>query len=425
MDQSPKKEARTTVKTRSTNALRTKLKYGLKAFIHDSRSVGILLLLCTAISLILCNWPGGSDLGTAYSGFWHQEITVLSNLGHLHGMHLPHSPIELINDLLMAVFFFLAGMEIKRELVKGELSTPKKAGLPMIAAISGVAFPAIIFLLLNRGTGFEHGWGIPTATDIAFSLGVAALLGSRVPYSLKIFLTALAIIDDLCAILIIALFYGGEIAGGWLLTAAGCLVLLWGINKIKNQPGYFKPIQHILRVLVALLLWYSVLQSGIHPTIAGILFAFMIPVDQLTVYEKKVHIPVNFIIIPLFALANTCIFLPATLGSVIHSSVSWGILLGLFIGKPLGIGLVCFMVVRAGWFKLPKGASWSQFIGIGILAGIGFTMSIFVTALAYKEVALQTDAKLAILLASVLAMVTGYIWLYRSGKQNTHGLSID
>jgi len=423
MEQVPKRDQIKDRPTKTATALGRKIKYSLNAFIHDSRSVGILLLLCTAISLFLCNAPAGIGLGETYSGFWQQDIAVLSQLGHARGLHMPHTPIDLINDLLMAVFFFLAGMEIKRELVKGELSTPKKAGLPMIAAISGVAFPAIIFLLLNRGTGFEHGWGIPTATDIAFSLGVAALLGPKVPYSLKIFLTALAIIDDLCAILIIALFYGGEIAGSWLLTAAGCMVLLWIVNKIR--PATFKTLQHILRVVLALLLWFSVLQSGIHPTIAGILFAFMIPVEQLPVYEKKIHFPVNFIIIPLFALANTCIFLPATLGSLVHSTISWGILLGLFIGKPLGISLVCFWVIRAGWFKLPKGITWSQFIGMGVLAGIGFTMSIFVTALAYQEVALQTDAKLAILLASILAMVTGYVWLYRSGKQKTHALQVD
>lgn len=387
-----------------------KLRYTVKAFIHDSRSVGMLLLFCTFISLLLCNLP----MGAAYSHFWHLEFKGL------HTLHLPHTPVELINDLLMSVFFFLAGMEIKRELVKGELSSLKKAALPFVGAVSGVVFPAIIFLLFNRGTGFEHGWGIPTATDIAFSLGVAALLGSKVPYSLKIFLTALAIIDDLCAILIIALFYGGQIAGIWLLVATGCLLLLWAINKV---PSVTTTVKHLLRIAIALLLWYAILQSGIHPTIAGILFAFMIPVELLPLYEKKVHIPVNFIIVPVFALANTCILLPDNLAAVFQSTVSWGILLGLFIGKPLGISLVAYMGIRAGWFRLPAGAGWNQFIGITVLAGIGFTMSIFVTSLAYSELALQIDAKLAILLASVLAMVTGYGWLYAASAKKASTLS--
>lgn len=381
-----------------------KLRYSLYAFIHDSRSVGMLLLACTFISLLLCNLGAGQG----YSQFWHLEIPKL------HAVHLPHTPIELINDLLMSVFFFLAGMEIKRELIEGELASPEKAALPVVGAVCGVAVPAVIFLLLNRGTGFEHGWGIPTATDIAFSIGVAALLGSKVPYSLKIFLTALAIIDDLCAILIIALFYGGQIAGIWLLVAAGCLILLWGVNK--KVPGKFK---HAARIIVGLVLWYATLQSGVHPTIAGILFAFMIPVAELPLYEKKVHIPVNFVVIPLFALANTCIMFPDDMAAVWQSTVSWGIFLGLFIGKPLGISLICFMGIRAGWFKLPAGASHRQFIGITILAGIGFTMSIFVTSLAYTDLRLQTDAKLAILIASILAMAVGYGWLYgaASGKK--------
>jgi len=397
-------------KMKSKEGLARQLTYTLRAFIHDSRSVGLLLIVCTLISLMISN--SGAAISQSYMDVWQRDIPFLTAVASKYGLHLPESPIHLINDFLMAIFFFMAGMEIKRELIKGELSSPKKAGLPVIAAISGVALPAVLFLLLNRGTDFGHGWGIPTATDIAFSLGVAALLGPKVPYSLKVFLTALAIIDDLCAILIIALFYGGQIAGLWLGIAAACLPLLWMTGKYLK--GYFK---QTLRILLAMMLWYSVLQSGIHPTIAGILFAFMIPTGELAIFEKKVHVPVNFIIIPLFALANTCILLPASWSSVFTSTLSWGILLGLFIGKPLGIGLICFMVIRAGWFKLPKGCTWKQFIGIGILAGIGFTMSIFVTTLAYSDPAFQADAKIAVLLASSLAMVVGFIWLYSTGKK--------
>jgi len=413
--QTDKDNSASSKKAKQVPGLAGQLKYTIRAFIHDSRSVGLLLIVCTLTSLIICN--STSTAGQQYTQFWMRDIAGVTALSHHLGGHLPQSPVGWINDLLMAVFFFLAGMEIKRELIQGELSTPKKAGLPVIAAISGVVLPAVIFILLNRGTDFIHGWGIPTATDIAFSLGVAALLGAKVPYSLKIFLTALAIIDDLCAILIIALFYGGQIAGWWLGVAAGCLLALWGTGKWLR--GYLK---QILRVLLALVLWYSVLQSGIHPTIAGILFAFMIPVEELPVFEKKVHVPVNFFIIPLFALANTCILLPASMGSVFESTLSWGILLGLFIGKPLGISLVCFIVIRAGWFTLPKGASWNQFIGIGILAGIGFTMSIFVTTLAYTQDAFQAEAKIAILLASALAMMVGFIWLYLAGRKKKREL---
>ena len=384
-----------------------KLRYSLKAFIHDSRSVGLLLLACTVISLLLCNLSAGSS----YLAFWHQPIDSLE------AFHLPHTPIEVINDLLMAVFFFLAGMEIKRELIKGELASLKKASLPVVGAILGVLAPAVIFLLFNRGTGFEHGWGIPTATDIAFSIGVAALLGPKVPYSLKIFLTALAIIDDLCAILIIALFYGGQIAWLWLLTAVVCMVLLQGVNKWSRGS-----LKHVMRISLGLLLWFATFKSGIHPTIAGILLAFMIPVDELPFYEKRVHFPVNFIIIPLFALANTCILLPENLSDVWTSTVSWGIFLGLFIGKPLGISLICFTGIKAGWFKLPEGATRLQFIGITILAGIGFTMSIFVTSLAYDTTQLQTDAKLSILVASILAMIVGYIWLNAAAAKNKRSL---
>ena len=400
-------------KIKQAGSIKARLSYTIRAFIHDSRSVGLLLILCTLISLIVCN--SSEEAGRLYIHFWQRDMPLLHGPLGRFAIHLPENPTAWINDLLMAVFFFMAGMEIKRELVKGELSSPKKAGLPVIAAISGVALPAIIFLLFNRGTVYAHGWGIPTATDIAFSLGVAALLGPKVPYSLKVFLTALAIIDDLCAILIIALFYGSQIAGLWLLVAAGCLLLL-GITG-KFLKGYLK---QTIRILLALILWFSVLQSGIHPTIAGILFAFMIPTNELPVFEKRVHVPVNFIIIPLFALANTCILLPASISSVFASTLSWGILLGLFIGKPLGIALVCFLVVRAGWFKLPKGTNWRQFIGIGILAGIGFTMSIFVTTLAYKDLGIQADAKIAVLLASTLAMIVGFIWLFlAAGKSRT------
>lgn len=380
--------------------IQRKIRYTLHSFIHDSRSVGVLLLVCTLISLLVSNL----SFGAGYFKFWHLEIPGFHHLG------LPHSVLHFINDGLMAVFFFLAGMEIKREMFQGELSSPKKAMLPVVAAISGVVVPAVIFLLFNKGTGMEHGWGIPTATDIAFSLGVAALLGKRVPYSLKVFLTALAIIDDLCAILIIALFYGGTVSWLWLGGSLVFTLAIVGLNKWWKKGG------DALRLLFGIGLWWCMYHSGIHPTVAGIIFALLIPVDRLAYFEKKVHLPVNFLIVPIFALANTSILLPDNPAAVFASTVSWGIMLGLFIGKPLGILGACWMMIRRGWSRMPQGANWHQFIGVAILAGIGFTMSIFVASLAYKPAAWQDQAKLAVIIASFAAMAVGYGWLRLSGK---------
>lgn len=380
--------------------IKAKIRYSIRSFIHDSRSVGVLLLICTLVSLLVTNIPGG----LSYFNFWHLEIPGFHHLG------LPHSILHFINDGLMAVFFFLAGMEIKRELVKGELSTPKKAILPVVAAISGVVVPAVIFLLFNKGTGMEHGWGIPTATDIAFSLGIAALLGKRVPYSLKVFLTALAIIDDLCAIMIIALFYGGAVSWLWLAGSGLFMVALMLLNKWKGGRRV------LIRVILGLGLWWCMFHSGIHPTVAGILFALMIPVDQLAYYEQKVHFSVNFLIVPLFALANTSIIFPDDPAAVLTSGVSWGIMLGLFVGKPLGIVSACSVMIKRKWAQLPDGSNWGQFVGVGILAGIGFTMSIFVASLAYDSAEWQDMAKLSVIIASFAAMLVGYLWLRASHK---------
>ncbi|HEU0226855.1 MAG TPA: Na+/H+ antiporter NhaA, partial [Arachidicoccus soli] len=318
--------------------------------------------------------------------------------------------LHFINDGLMAVFFFMAGMEIKRELVGGELSSPQQALLPTIAAVSGVVVPTIIFLLFNKGTDFAHGWGIPTATDIAFSLGIAALLGKRVPMSLRVFLTALAIIDDLCAIFIIALFYGANVHGLWLLGVAIFILLIILLNKIK------KPKLEFLRFLFGLALWFCMFHSGIHATVAGVIFAFLVPVELLNVYENKIHVFVNFFIIPIFALANTAILLKISLADFMQSTLSWGIILGLLIGKPLGILASCYFMVKRKWAVLPAGSSWHQFIGVAMLAGIGFTMSIFVSSLAFDDIGAQDIAKIAIILASFIAMLLGFVWLRMTSK---------
>ena len=374
----------------------------LTAFIHDSRAIGITLLSCTILSLCLANFSITSE---TFTHFWHMSFDGTAE-HHFHAsfLSLPNSPLVIINDLLMAFFFCLAGMEIKREMVNGELSSFKKSLLPIAAAIGGMIVPAIIFAQFNRGGNYMNGWAIPTATDIAFTLGIASLLGKRVPVSLKIFLTALAIIDDLGAIIVIALFYGGDIQWMYLLCSAVIVAAILLLNKRKINFG-------ILHIVLGLLLWYCMFNSGIHATVAGVVFAFLIPTELLKRFELKMHIPVYFIIIPLFALANTAIVLPANALQTLNSSLSWGIIAGLCMGKPLGICLAVYVLVNRKWADLPSGVDWHKIIGAGMLAGIGFTMSIFISTLAFNEAATQDIAKISVLIASVIAMIAGYALL--------------
>ena len=378
----------------------------LKAFLHDSRSVGITLLVCTIASLLLANITATAN---SYQHMWEYYFNGV-NEHHLHiaFVSLPNSSLIIINDFLMAVFFFLAGMEIKRELVTGELSSLKKSILPVAAAVGGMVVPAVIFLLCNSGSVYSNGWAIPMATDIAFTLGIASLLGKRVPVSLKIFLTALAIIDDLGAIIVIALFYGNHIQWLYLLLCAAVVVLIWLLNQQKIKFGF-------LHIVLGLILWYAMFNSGIHATVAGVFFAFLIPAEQLKTIELKIHVPVYFIIIPLFALANTAIPVPADFMNAFNSSLSWGTIAGLCIGKPLGICAACYVLVKKEWAHLPSGVNWNKMIGAGLLAGIGFTMSIFIATLAFADTATQNMAKMAVLAASFIAMTAGYIVL--KGKQ--------
>jgi NhaA family Na+:H+ antiporter len=381
----------------------------LTEFIHDSRAIGISLLICTALSLVVSNisW---AHIGEFYRTMWAYNFDGTNN-HHTHFgiLSLPNSPLLVINDFLMAFFFFLAGMEIKREVLQGELSTIKKSLLPIAAAIGGMLMPAILFTQFNRGTEFMSGWAIPTATDIAFTLGVASLLGKRVPISLKIFLTALAIIDDLGAIIVIALFYGGHIQFGFILLSAMILFLLHLLKKYKAKFG---PIQWIL----GFFLWYCMFNSGIHATVAGVLFAFMIPEHSLRKIEAKFHIPVYFIVVPIFALANTAILFPANSLQTLTGSLSWGIIVGLCLGKPLGICGACYFVVSRGFAELPQHVNWKKMIGAGLLAGIGFTMSIFIATLAFKDPAQNDVAKISVLIASLIAMLSGYFWLKHEQK---------
>lgn len=361
-------------------------------FIHDSRAIGIILLLCTFLSLLMAN----SGSSSAYLQFWNTSVT--------HNNYLPHSMLHWINDGLMAIFFFLVGMEIKREMISGELASLKKSLLPVLAAAGGMIVPALIFIFFNTKTDYSHGWGIPMATDIAFSLGVASLLGKRVPLGLKVFLTALAIIDDLGAIITIAIFYSAALQWYYLLAAALLLIILLLLNKFKIKFGWWN-------YLLGLALWFCIFNSGIHATIAGVLFAFTIPLNKLPSLEHKFHDAVNFLILPLFALANTAIIFPADISAAVSSSLSLGIIAGLLLGKPLGITFICFIAVKLNIAQLPSKTNWQKLLGAGILAGIGFTMSIFISMLAFDNAAWQDISKIAVLAASLLAMLIGFLWL--------------
>lgn len=350
-------------------------------FLNDSRATGIVLIICTIASLLLANSPAKES--------WLQGWSFVEHW---------------INDGLMVLFFFLAGMEIKKELVTGELSSVRQATLPVLAAIGGMVVPAGIFVLFNHGTPYAHGWGIPMATDIAFSLGVISLLGKRVPISIKIFLTALAIIDDLGAIVNIAIFYSAGLHVMFLLTAVGLMILLVVLNKCKVQPLVFYFIPGVL-------LWYCILHSGIHATIAGVLLAFTIPLGKVDGLIHAMHKPVNFIIMPLFALANTAIPLPADMGPIFQHTISYGIIAGLLLGKPLGICIFSWIAVKTKVATLPSQSNWHQMIGVGLLAGIGFTMSIFIATLAYTAIEWQIYSKIAVMTASLFSGIFGYFYL--------------
>ena len=382
-------------------------------FLSDSRAVGIILISCTVISLIIANSPWEA----AYITFFNAPFDPAG--GHhydFNGLHLPNSWLLWINDGLMVLFFFLVGMEIKRELTMGELKSVRHSLLPVLAAIGGMVAPALIYSIFNAGTPFHHGWGIPMATDIAFSLGILSLLGNRVPLTLKIFLTALAIIDDLGAILAIAIFYTDELHTMYLYTGAGVFAMLLLLNtlKVKNLLFYFIP---------GIILWYCIFNSGIHATIAGVLLAFCIPLSKINSLEHTLHDPVNFIIMPIFALANTAIHFPADMLQAFSHSVSFGIIAGLVLGKPLGIFLFCFAAVKLKLASLPPGTSWKQLWGVGMIAGVGFTMSIFIATLAFDDAETQVVSIMSVIGASLVAALAGFIFLRAlSRRQNKTAL---
>lgn len=373
-----------------------KLSRTFTEFFNSEKAGGMVLIGCTIVSLVLTNSP----IGENYLKLWHFYVA---------GLSIEHW----INDGLMAIFFLLIGLELKRELKNGELSDFKHALLPIVAAAGGVVMPAGIHFLLNRGTETQAGIGIPMATDIAFALGVLALLGSRVPASLKVFLTALAVMDDLAAIVVIAVFYTAKLATVYLF---GALIVL-GILFLLNKAG----VKKLLPFLIGgVLMWALMLQSGVHATIAGVLLGFVIPSSDKEDDETSpsyrlehfLHNPVSFVILPIFALANTGIVLTADSLQTLTNPNEVGILGGLIAGKPVGITLFSFLAVAVGICKLPLDLNWRQIFGAGLLGGIGFTMSIFITNLAFAENAVEINgSKMAILLASCVAGTLGYVWL--------------
>lgn len=375
-----------------------------KKFFQIAQSSGNLLIICVILSLLIAN----SSLG--------------SNFQELLDFKLGSYSISLwINDGLMTVFFLLVGLEIKREILEGELSSFKNATLPIFAALGGMLVPAVIFYFFNQGSKYENGWGIPMATDIAFSLAIISMLGKRVPVSIKIFLTALAIVDDLGAIVVIAIFYTEKIETTYLLLCGLVLFILIILN-------FFKVKRHIFYLIPGVFLWYFMHHSGIHATIAGVLLAFTIPTNEsdteispLEKLEEKLHTPVNYFIMPLFALANTNIKFHNGMVDGLFTNFGYGIILGLALGKVIGINLFSFIAIKLKLSDLPNNSKWSQMLGAGLLAGIGFTMSIFIALLSYKgELEIQEEAKFAILVASAISGFMGYFLLKAiSDKHNS------
>lgn len=427
--------------------LPTRLREGLGEFLHTEVAGAVALLLATVAALAIANSP----LYPAYESFWHTEIGFVVGQAHFE-----ESAVHWVNDGLMALFFFVVGLEIKREFLVGELSERRKAILPILAAVGGMLMPAAIYFALNAGGAGARGWGIPMATDIAFAIGVMALLGDRVPPGLRVFLVALAIADDIGAILVIAIFYTAAIYWSWLALAVALFALLIGLNRFRvDSPWPY--------ALVGMGLWFSMLMSGVHSTIAGVLVALTIPavakvdpmafvddtrkrlarierahVDAAHVLESDeqqhvamairrearhtaaplqrlefaLHPFTTFVVLPLFALSNAGVrFVGEDVGALLATPVALGVALGLILGKPIGITMMAWLAVKLRLADLPAGVGWSGVVGAGALGGIGFTMSLFVASIAFRGAEETVEAKVAILVASVLAGVAGYLLL--------------
>ncbi len=386
----------------------------IEVWIQKESSAGIILIFVTIAALFLQN----SFLSNFYTSFLHTPVEI--RFGELH---IAKPLLLWVNDGLMAIFFFLIGLEVKREVMEGHLSSLKQVTLPAIAALGGMAIPALVFIAFNKGESFAmNGWAIPTATDIAFALGILSLLGSRVPASLKIFLMALAIIDDLGAIVIIALFYTSDLSTLSISIAAVSLLILFLMNRmdVAIKSAY---------ILVGIVLWVSVLKSGVHATLAGVALAFMIPLSSrdkkgksfsmLKEMEHDLHTWVAFFILPLFAFVNAGVDLKGISPSEMLEPVPLGIMLGLFIGKQAGVFGFSWLAIKTGIASLPKESNWILLYGVSVLTGIGFTMSLFIDTLAYNDTQIYHYAdKLAVLLGSFLSAIIGYLILRTAKRGN-------
>ena len=388
----------------------------IKDFMRLESAGGILLVVAMTLAMIIVN----TDLEPLYRSLLNVPLEI-----RIGGFEIAKPLLLWINDGLMAVFFFLIGLEVKRELLEGELSDPAQVILPALAAIGGVIVPALVFTALNHDdSSAMRGWAIPTATDIAFALGVLSLLGKRVPSSLKIFLLTLAIIDDLAAIVIIAVFYSVDISRLSLIIAGAAYAVL----ILQNWRG----VMHLTSYIVfGLVMWAAVLKSGVHATVAGVLMAFTIPLKHpkgekcspLRNLEHDLHPTVAFVILPLFAFANTGIPLDGMRLDVLLSPEPLGIAAGLFIGKQMGVFSFAWVAIKSGVAKLPTGASWMQLYGVAVLTGIGFTMSLFISSLAFEEGSTNLKAdRLGILAGSLLSAFVGYLvlrFVVGNGKERT------
>ena len=383
----------------------------LRKFFQLKTAAGILLLLAAIAAIVVEN----SFLSDSYSKILHSSISLkISNFTIDKDLH------HWINDGLMAIFFLLVGLEIKRELIQGHLSTRQQFSLPAVAAIGGITVPAIIYISLNFGNGVTtNGWAIPTATDIAFALGVVTLLGDRVPISLKVTLVAIAIIDDLMAIIIIATFYTSDLSIYYLLLAAVATFILFLLNN--RQINKLFPY-----IIVGILLWMFVLKSGIHASLAGVLLAQFIPLNSkdnsshspLLNLEHSIAPWVNFIILPIFAFANAGVSFSGMKLNLLWDPVTLGIILGLFFGKQIGVMLFTYVGSLLRVCKLPSDISWAQYYGLSLVTGIGFTMSLFIGSLAFTDPEYQTSVRLGVLIASLLAGILGYLTLRITTKSS-------
>lgn len=372
---------------------------------------GILLLAAAITAMVIANSP----LHHTYESFLHTPISIA--FGEFGLQKTTH---HWINDGLMAIFFLLIGMEIKRELIEGHLAGVKQAMLPAIAAIGGVAVPALVYIAINiNSPETQHGWAIASATDIAFAVGLLALFGSRLPLSLKVFLTAVAVIDDLMAILIIAFFYSGKLATHELMMAGIAFVILLGLNRFRVKALS-------IYLFVGFFMWLSVLQSGVHATIAGVLLGLTIPLHvdgkrgkaMLKEFEHDLHPLVTYVILPVFAFANSGIPLGGLSPEILLEPLPLGIMLGLFVGKQLGIFASAFALIKAGFAPMPEGATWRQLYGVCIIAGIGFTMSLFIGMLAFPGIELQNETRIGVMAGSILSGLFGYFFLRSSLRRS-------